>query len=517
VPVIKEETRNLSINQALDLGVELGLAGNFKAAVTMFRGVLVHDPDNFEAMERLGSALFEGRQYYEALYWFWRGLKMEHRDPMALTNYGLCVSQLGHWEEGLTFLARAAHIADKRLREGKPISNEAMALIWNNLGNCLERLKRYPEALEALDKGLSFKADDPFPLYNRGIVLLRLNRQEEGVASLDKAVALKPNDYDAIYNRGMGHLLLGRLEQGFADYEARLLTTENKCPNLGLPVEKKWNGEDIAGKTLLCHAEQGLGDTIQSLRFIPQLQALGARVVLVVHKELTSLARAMPDVEILEPGSSLEGQYDRWVALMSLPYYLGIKDEKDLLPVWEPSGHPLVKWEDDLGLPKDKLNIAICWAGNFQHKNDVHRSIPLLNFATLFEVPHCNFISVQQMRPGEVETFANLKKGYPNLQALWLEDMADTAAVLDCVDMCISVDTAVLHLAGTLGVPTIGLIPKHGTDWRWQVKRTDSPWYPSMTLYRQDVVGDWRPTLRRVRAHLEGLVRTMHAIEGAVA
>lgn len=505
--IIKEESKSLSIGEALDMGVAMAVAENHKNAVTMFRGVLIHEPDNFEAVERLGSSLFELKEYHEALYWFWRGLKMERRHPMALTNYGLTVSHLGHWAEGLASLERAARLADK-----KPLSPEAMALIYNNLGNCLERLKRYDEALVALDKGLSFKPNDPFPLYNRGIVLLRLNRQADGIKSMDRAIALRPNDADAIYNRGMGHLLLGNLKQGFADYEWRLVTSDNTCPNLGLPADKKWTGAElIEGKTILVHGEQGLGDTIQSLRFIEALQDRGAKVSAIVHNGLRSMVEAMPGVTVLEPGSDLTGKYDYWVAIMSLPLCLGIDTEEKLPAPWVPalSSERLERWRDAAKPATDMLNVGICWAGNFQHKNDVNRSIPLKQFAKLFDAPGCRFVSVQQMRPGETEDFAALKEKHQNLSALWLEDMADTAAVIQSLDLVITVDTSVAHLAATLGVPTWILIPNFGTDWRWMLGRADSPWYPAAKLWRQPKVGGWQSVIDAIRDQLS------HAAEKA--
>ena len=181
--VLTTQSRDLSIGEALDLGVQFAMAGNNKSACTMFRGVLIHEPENFEAIERLGSSLFEMGEYHEALYWFWRGRKIDRRQPLALTNYGLCVSQLGHWEEGIEDLRRAVYQAEKN-----PLSNEAMALVYNNLGNTLERLKHYDEALVTLDKGIAYNPKDSFPHYNRGIVLLRLNRQHDAIASLDRAL-----------------------------------------------------------------------------------------------------------------------------------------------------------------------------------------------------------------------------------------------------------------------------------------------------------------------------------------
>jgi Flp pilus assembly protein TadD len=501
---------DLSIGEALDLGAGYAMAGDHPSAMAMFRGVLVHEPENFEAIERLGTSLFETGKLHEALYWFWRGRKINRRNPIALSHYGLCVAQLGHPEEGLADLERAAHHTAKT-----PLSPAAKALIYNNLGNTLERLGRHEAALVALDKGIAFDPSDPFPHYNRGIALLRLNRHREAIASLDHSLELRApatdsvsrlNEADARYNRAMARLLLGDL-RGFADYEARLTSSENDTPNLNLPADKKWQGEALTGKTILIHAEQGLGDTIQFLRFVPLIRERAGNVLLRVHDKLTPLVRDIPGVTVLElaAGDTVEG-FERWAALMSLPLYLGIDTEQDLPPPWQPSIEPerVARLRASLDPPANELNVGVCWAGNFQHKNDAHRSIPLAKFGAIFEAK-ANFVSIQQMRAGETNEFAALQRRHPFLSALWLDDLRDTAAAIAALDLVVTVDTAVAHLAATLGVPTWILIPAYSTDWRWQLGRTDSPWYPRATLYRQPKVGDWQTVLDHVTRDLDAM------------
>jgi tetratricopeptide (TPR) repeat protein len=499
------ESKNLSIGEALDMGAGYAMAGNHKSACEIYRGVMWHEPENFEAIERLGSSLFEMREYYEALYWFWRGRKLDRKHPMALTNYGLCLSQLEHAEEGLAALERAVYHAERM----DTMSNEAKALCYNNLGNTFERLQRYPEALAALDRGIGYNPLDPFPHYNRGIVLLRLNRHQEAIAAIEHSIGLRPpaldsasrlNESDARYNLSMGYLLMGNLRDGFSNYEARLTSSENDTPNLNLPIEKKWKGEELKGKHIIVHCEQGLGDAIMFLRFLPDLIMCAGKVSLVAHTSLQDILRDWDweqNITLLRGGDTLP-EYDHWVAIMSLPLMLGIKNEKDLPPPWEPllDAERTMLWQDRFRQMRGR-RIGICWAGYFRHKNDRHRSVPLAVFANLFDAP-VNFISLQQMREGETEEFAKLKKKHPNLSALWLDDWRDTAAVMRNLDLVISADTAVAHMAGSLGVPTWILIPKFGTDWRWGLEREDSPWYPSARLVRQDVIDDWTPTIKRI-------------------
>jgi tetratricopeptide (TPR) repeat protein len=514
-----EQSRELTIGEALDLGVEFAMRGDQKSAVGLFKGVLIHEPDNLEAVLRLGSSLFELAEYYEAFYWFWRGLKLDPKHPMALTNYGLCISQLGHPEEGLAYLERAVARAEKLNRPPA-----VKALIYNNLGNTLERLNRHKDALVPLDKGIACDPNDPFPHYNRGIALCRLNRHREALEALERSLKLAPpsadspsrlNHHDAIYNRAMIKHHLGDLEGGFADYEARLTSSENDSPNLGLDPKLKWqHGESIEAKTVLVHCEQGLGDTIQSLRFIAPLQALKPKEILLITHAAIRKIIDIPGVRVLQPGENIKGIFDCWVAIMSLPWYLGIKTEAEIPPPWKP---PVVGMRQEgwlrhlppvtLARP---LRVAICWAGNFQHKNDAHRSIPLEQFAAIFDAP-CQFVSIQQMREGEEPVFAALKAKHPNLTALKLDDFRDTAAVFLNCDLVVTVDTGPAHLAASLGVPTWILLPAYNTDWRWQLERTDSPWYPSARLFRQPRVGDWDSVLTTVHRRLTALSQGVSA------
>jgi tetratricopeptide (TPR) repeat protein len=484
--------------EALDKGREYAVQGEHRDAIGLFRGVLVHEPENFEAMLRLGSSLFEMKDYYEALYWFWRARKINRRHPLALTNYGLCLSQVGHPEEGVADLERAAAIVTK---ENAPLA--IRALVYNNLGNTLERLCRHVDALAAFDKGIAADPHDAFPHYNRGIALLRLNRRHEAIAALNRSLELsgrvdasasRLNNADALYNRAMALLLLGDFKNGFRDYEARLHTSEHKR-EISLPAEKEWKGETWGDKPLFVCAEQGVGDTIQFLRFLPALRERGP-VMLAVQTALQPLVKdTWPDLPLLPARAQIPNDsYSHWVHLMSLPYRLGVETEADIPAPWVPtiSPEPL---GFTIGLP---MNVGVCWAGNFLHKNDDHRSIPLHTFGRLFDAP-CNFVSLQQMRQGEEGEFVALKAQHRNLLGLYFDDWRGTAAALLNLDLVITADTAVAHLAATLGLPTWILVPAYSTDWRWQLERIDSPWYPSVRLFRQTKVGDWSQTLDAVR------------------
>lgn len=499
----KEEERSLTIEQALDLGHQCLAAGNYPSAITLFRGVLIHEPEHFEAIECLGLALFETGQFYEAFYWFWLGREINRKQPDALTNYGLTLGQLGQPARGLPDLERAAAIAD---RIAPP---QVRARIWNNLGNALERLGRHKDALHALDRGIANNPEDPFPRYNRGIALIRLGRHQEALESFERCLALHaadprpdaPGIADARYNRGMARLALGDLKGGFEDYEYRLISSENEKPNFGFPADKRWNGEELGDTPLLIVAEQGLGDTIQFLRFIGEARRRAPNLTLAVQTALAPMVKASwPDIPLLPAKSEIpHDRLGRWAGLMSLPHLFGIENGKNLPQPWEvPVDRSRVAFSDG------GFKVGVCWAGNFRHKNDASRSIPLEVFARAFDAPS-RFYSLQQLRDGETGSFAELRAKHENLWASELTDFRDTAAIIAHCDLVISADTAVAHLAASIGVPTWILIPAQNTDWRWQLNRTDSPWYPSARLWRQKRGDDWRPTIEAIGNELRGM------------
>lgn len=489
------------------------LQGDYVGAVGYFRGVLVHEPENGEAMARLGSCLFDMGYLFEALYWFWRCVKKNPKSPMVNTNYGIALGALGHHEEAIPYLTKAAALGHK-LKDASP---DMLGLVYNNLGNAFERMGQMKEAVGALRRCLQYRPNDPFPHSNLGICLRKSNLYQEALDELNTAERLegeprpesmsRVNIHDLHYNRGLCKLIMGDLKGGFEDYESRLLTTENKQPNFGLPAEKKWCFDDLNGKTIVVWCEQGFGDTMQFARFLPALVALGARVQIVAQTSLRNYI-TIPGVEVLPGGTKLE-DYDYWVALMSLPLMFGVTREDEIPEPYFPDIpearlDAAAKWLDTLRVGPDgqkKTLVGVCWSGNFRHKNDAQRSIPFKEMSRLFNVPGHVFISLQQVRPEDVAAVDAIgdKLLHPKIK-----DWHDTAALTVLLDKVITVDTAVAHLAGSLGTPTWTLIPDFCTDWRWGLPpRESTPWYPSMTLWRQDGQ-NWNKCVSRVRSQLEG-------------
>jgi tetratricopeptide (TPR) repeat protein len=371
-----------------------------------------------------------------------------------------------------------------------------------NRGNVLQVLERWSEALEAYDRALALRPGDGFALSNRGVVLKELQRFDEALEAFDLAVAREPANMTARYNRGLLALLLGRLEQGFRDYEARW---QDPCGalhavrrELGAP---RWSGcEPLGGRRILLHAEQGFGDTLQFCRYVPLLAAQGAQVALEVPVELLALLADLPGVaRIVAAGRTLPA-FDCHCPLLSVPAALQttLATIPRQIPYLRAEPAKVEEWRERLAdLPRPWVGLA--WAGSRAHPNDRNRSIALQ--ALLAGLPEeLPYVSVQRDLP-DADRPALAAARHVHEWTSELHDFSDTAALVAAVDLVISVDTSVAHLAGGLGKPCWVMLSSN-PDWRWLLERCDSPWYPSLVLFRQERCGDWAPVLARVAAAL---------------
>ena len=446
-------------------------------------------PGDPEALLYRGNALNALNRPNEALPCFDAVLARSpgHRD--ALLNRGVARAALGHHDQALTdfdaILARA------------PKDVEALY----NRGTALIELGRYADALLALDHALGSSPQHLRAWNNRGRALQALNRHEEAIASFDKALAADRTYGDAHFNAAMSLLTCGNLQRGFSEYEWRWKRTGMTDARRGYSG-RLWLGEfPIDRRTILLSAEQGLGDTIQFVRYAPLLARMGAQVVLEVQAELKELLSAVDGVSSCHARGETLPAYDLYCPLGSLP--LALKTEPATIPsadryIGADEVH-IAKWRprlEALGRPR----IALAWSGNPQHVNDRNRSIPLSRLAPLWSSGAKHFVGVQrELREGDAELLA----GEPRVTQLGteLDDFADTAAVLALVDLVITVDTSVAHLAGAMGRPVYVLVP-FSPDWRWTLAGESSRWYPTARLFRQPSVGDWDSVIERLRGEL---------------
>jgi len=341
--------------------------------------------------------------------------------------------------------------------------------------------------------------DHPQILTNRGHALRRLDRTQEALASLETALAKSPDFPEAHFEAALAHLTLGDFKAGWKAYEWRWKTGAfaDKRRAFRQPL---WLGNaPLAGKTILLHAEQGFGDTIQFIRYAPLLKNSGARVFCEVQPELMSLLAPFDGIDLVAKGAVLP-PFDLHCPLLSLPLAFGTE------PATIPAGIPYLNapaarvahWRDRL--PPGDLRAGFVWSGSRAHKNDANRSIALSRFGQLFaNLPFSCFSLQREMRDADREVLQRL----PNLIDLGpeLSDFAETAAVISLLDVVVSVDTAVAHLAGALGKPVVILLP-HAADFRWMRDRNDTPWYRSAKLVRQPAFGDWDGAIGRLADEL---------------
>jgi len=496
-------------------------------AVLTFQHVLTLDPNNVGAAEQCGNLLRTLRRFEEALACFARSDALRPNQAQTLYLRGHTLSDLKRYGEALADLTRA-----RTLDPGHPG-------VSNSLGYVLQNLGRHDEALAAFDQAIALKPDyvealnskasllsradrfdealaiaervltlqpDYVPIHiNRAQWLGELHRFDEAFASFERALALDPGNADATWNLSFLQLLTGNYEAGWAGREARWKAqarAETSYPDF---AEPRWRGEPIAGKRLLVYAEEGLGDAIQFGRYIPMLAARGAKIVLVVGAPLYPLMSALPGIaQCLTKPLAERPSFDMHCGLSSLPLVFGTRLETippaDYLP---PRPQALVQaWEERLG-PRNKLRIGLVWSGYAAHKNDRNRSIPLRALAPLLALD-ASFVSLQKdPRPDDKAEL--LAQGRIIDHTQHLTDFTETAALLACLDLVISVDTSVAHLAGTIGVPTWLLLP-YTPDFRWLLGRDDSPWYPSMRLFRQGADRDYADVIARVRDALTILI-----------
>jgi tetratricopeptide (TPR) repeat protein len=538
--------------QAITDAVNLHRQGRLDEAEKLYNRVLKMQRDNFDALHLLGMLQHQRGKAGEALRLIAAALKINPRSADALANLAMVQHALKRSTEALASLDQALVLAPGHLDALNNRGNllldlqrpaDALAAFEDvlareprhlpariNRGNALARLDRNAEAIADYDAALHLQPGHPIALYNRGNALRALGRDQEAVAAYEHALAAMPTHLNAWTNRGFALQALNRHDDAiasfgralalkpdhadahfgeatsrltFGDYRAGWPKYEYRWTRSGMGARRSfraplWLGETpLAGKTILLHAEQGLGDTVQFVRYVPRIARAGAKVVLEVQPELKPLLSALDGAAaVLARGEPLPS-FDLQCPLGSLP--LACRTELATVPADIPylAADParIAKWRPRLdAVPAPR--VALAWSGRASHVNDRNRSLAFERLAPLLALPGLSFVSVQrELRAGEAERIAV----EPRLTHLGdaLDDFADTAAVLSLVDLVISVDTAVAHVAAALDRPTFVLLPFQ-PDWRWLLGRDHTPWYPQVRLFRQGAPGDWDGTIARL-------------------
>ncbi|WP_244645833.1 tetratricopeptide repeat protein [Bradyrhizobium campsiandrae] len=388
------------------------------------------------------------------------------------------------------------------------------AEICNNLGLALRRLRRNQEALAWFETAIEIRPRFADAFDNSLVALFHLHRFDEVFALADRMTSLGLNTTVTEWNVSLAHLLTGNFEAGWRGHQTRLKLPSAKYHRFPQPM---WLGdEDIEGKTILVVADEGLGDTVQFVRYVPMLAARGARVVLVVQDPLHRLMSTLRGAAQCIPMSAVgtPPPFDLHCPVSSLP--LAFKTRLDTIPADMPylpslPDRHVKAWEDRLG-PRTRLRVGLAWSGDPSHVNDETRSIPLRTLSRILDVD-ATFVSLQKApRPHDAAVLRE-RSDIVDLTAD-LTDFADTAALIRCLDVVVTVDTSVAHLAGALGCPTWILLP-WTPDYRWLLERADSPWYPSVRLFRQTETCEFETVLDRVRDELRARTAGGHVVIGA--
>jgi len=506
--------------EAIRHALALFEAGRTDQAESLCRALLRSRPNDFNALYILGVCANARRLFPEAVAYLSKALEANPTSYEALVSRGIALHALDRFEEAIASYDQALAI--------KPGYVEALC----NRGNARQALGRHLAAMEDYDRAIALDPGQPDAYSNRGSALLALNRHQEAIENYGRAIALRPGFAEAYSNRGYALQALGRHQEAVADcdratairpgyaeakwikshsllcygpseagwelYEERLQTKKyGILRDYGLPLLGR-SAPD--GKKLLIQWEQRFGDVIQMLRYVPMLERVAGACYWQIQQPLRALvSRSFPgiwQVDISECPSEVEYR----VPFTSLPLVLRTFSEQAIpgrVPYLIANPDTTSRWQRQLQTPRATPTIGIVWSGNPEPPN---RSVPVERLLPLLRAPGLRFVSLQRDLS---EPDAELLKRIPDLVALGdaLDSFDDNASVIAAVDLVITIDTAIAHLAGALGRPT-WLLLKFGADWRWLIDREESPWYPTARLFRQSVLGDWESVIERVAAAL---------------
>jgi len=473
-----------AIAALFNLGVVRQGLGDLPGAAACFERALALRPELAEAHNSLGLTLRRQQKLTQARAHYERALALKPDYADAWSNLGVLLRLMDELDASEQCLAKALALRPEN------------AGILDNLGNTLRDQGRLEESAALHQQAIAAQPKFAHAHNNLGYTLRKLGRLREARASFLQAQALDARSPDIRWNLCLLDLLEGNFVAGWRGYEVRQERNESRPRQFAQP---QWRGERLDGARILLHAEQGLGDSLQFLRYVPMVIAAGGRVILNVPATLRRLAAELPGVETVTVGDEPLPAFTWHCPLMSLP--LAFRTEPDSIP-----GHvPYLKTPDEALEAADRLTwaagdvrVGLVWSGNPKCAEDRMRSLRLADFEPLLAVNGVRFYSLQV--GAAAGQLGSMPTGVTDLRSA-IHDFADTAALVEHMDLVIAVDTSVAHLAGALARPTWLLLP-FAPDWRWLLRREDSPWYPTMRLFRQPRFGDWAAVVERVRDEL---------------
>lgn len=501
-------------------GLALERAGRHQDALGAYQKALKLQPDYIDAYNNLGRLLADTGNLEQARAVYLLGLELANEEPGLLLNLANLLRQAGEYNEALLFAQRAVELAPDNIHprllqidillqigeQGDAWSKqEELAQLFpddpftfNITGILLSADNDFEGAAKQFRQALVRNPSYAQGYYNLGNALQAIGRNDEALEAFDAALKFHPDYMQAALNRSMLLLDLGRFNEGWPGFENRFLVAGNRKRQF---ASRPWEGkQDVKGKTILLWNEQGFGDSIQFARYGQVLKHMGATVILQVQPELVRLFDNFDGADQVISDADIDAANARHIdfnaPLLSLPLYLGTSIDTI------PTSKAYLTAPSPVQQPGDRLKIGLVWAGQAGHANDKNRSLPLSLFAPLLEDKRVDWFSFQM---GDAK---NQLAAFPQVTDLggMIKDFADTANLMAGMDNIISVDTAPAHLAGALGIKTNLLVPRIH-DWRWGQDRFDSPWYESVTLYRQrDIGGAWHGAMAALSQDIEAIL-----------
>jgi len=490
----------MTLQQALQVAMRHKSAGEFHQAAGICLQILQQQPVQTEASRLLGqiasdltnrgTSLMANRRFDEALVDLTKAAELYPNRFEPHNNLGTALAEAGRLEEATAAFSRAIQCSPGN------------AVVQRNLGTVLAKQSRGVEAIGAFRKAIDLKSDYVEAYSDLGVALVEAGQVDEAIKIFQTAIRLSPAFASARWFYAMALLLKGDFVRGLPEYESRWLARDFTSPKRSF-AQAQWDGQKLEGRTILLHCEQGFGDSIQFVRYTRMVAARGGTVLLECPAELTRLFASAPGIARLCLAGQTLPPFDVHCPLMSLPMLLGttLSSIPTSLPYLRAEDELVEHWRARLGDSGGRLRVGLAWAGRSSFSGDRTRSLNLQSLVLLGRVSNVSFFSLQK---GPAAAEANRPSDGMDLTNLdaELHDFADTAAVISLMDLVITTDTSIPHLAGALGKPVWTML-QWVPDWRWLLDRTDSPWYPTMQLFRQYTAGDWADVVQRVATALE--------------
>ena len=514
----------LSVTEALKIADGYHRNGDTNDAQVQYQRILRVEPGHPEALHALGIIAFQLKKYITAGNLIGKAIENKPKVPQFHYNLGLVFISLKRQEKAIQAFQEAIKIkpdyADAHYNLGLALKKQQQfeeailnfkqvikltpddADAYYNLGNAYEALDRYESAVENYQLAIRKNGAFAGAFNNLALVLKAMGRIDEAISHFREAVRLQSEFADAHWNLSLALLINGQFEEGWKEHEWRFRRGKRSTiypHRFGIPL---WDGSSFTGKRLFVHSEQGFGDTLQFIRYLPMVKSLGGTVIFEAFGPLLGIIRGFPGIDKLvelSPDRHHVESCDYYVPIMSLPMLFAT----DIPTI--PSNIPYIFADPEkVGQWKNRINkkgyrIGIVWAGKPEHENDGNRSCELAQFLPLARIPGVELYGLQ--KGGAARQAETLIINFDRE----LTDFSETAAAIENLDLVISIDTASVHLAGAMGKPVWTLLP-HAPDWRWLLEREDSPWYPTMRLFRQPARGDWGAVFGKVKDELQKLV-----------